>query len=129
MCICMCMRVLCKRAHTYSRACVHGDGLYDDCREYFVLVLRKGSSEEFYERNQRNRAQVESVSAGMVSHAQCPPSAAGSRQGAMRAVGYAAEATEAGRAAEGSGGERGAHYQAQQRRWYCALWERIQYNR
>ena len=38
----------------------------------------------------------------MVSHAQCPPSAAGSRQGAMQAVGYAAEATEAGRAAEGS---------------------------
>ncbi len=54
----------------------------------------------------------------MVSHAQCPPSAAGSRQGAMQAVDYAAEATEAGRAAEGS-----ALHQAQQRRWYCMLWE------
>ena len=50
----------------------------------------------------RSRAQVESVSAGMVSHAQCPPNAAGSRQGAMQAVGYAAEATEADRAAEHS---------------------------
>ena len=53
---------------------------------------------------------------------------------AEQVVGYAAEATEAGRAAEHSvrgkrRGARSALHQAQQRRWYCISWERIQYNR
>ena len=57
-------------------------------------------------------SQAERERSGAGADAQCPPSAAGSRQGAMQAVGYAAEATEAGRAAEhsvrgqGSGAQR-----------------------
>jgi len=40
----------------------------------------------------------------MVSHAQCPPSAAGSRQGAMQAVGYGSSGGYGGR--QGSGAQR-----------------------
>ena len=57
-------------------------------------------------------SQAERERSGVGADAQCPPSAAGSRQGAMQAVGYAGSGLCSGGygGRQGSGGERGARY-------------------
>ena len=78
----------------------------------------------------RLRAQVESQSADDASRDSSvrPAQQAAGREQCRQWAMAAAEATEAGRAAEHSvrgqrRGARSALHQAQQRRWYCALWE------